>query len=370
VRVGSDADDGLIDRIYEAGVLPEQWPAVLEDLTRITDGVGALILSRSRFQEHFIGTPEAARIFAGAAAEGWQGERNPRAPRLFGARHAGFLTDLDVFTREEMDREPYFTEFLRPLGLGWGTATAVEVPSGDMIAFDIERSFERGPVERPIVQRLDELRPHLARAALLSARLAFERARAAALALDHVGLPAAVLGRTTRILAANPSLEAMMPSVVQDRSARVALVDRNADALLADALTRLALPGEASGVRSFPIAAREDRPPLIVHLVPIRLGANDVFSGASALLVLTPVIPAEVPTAEVLQGLFDLTAAEARVARSIAERKTVETIADSLGVSRETVRSQLKAVLAKTGTARQVDLAALLVGARLPPQQV
>jgi DNA-binding CsgD family transcriptional regulator len=215
------------------------------------------------------------------------------------------------------------------------------------------------------VQLLDELRPHLARASMLSARLAFERSRAAALALEHVGLPAAVLGRSKRIIAANPSLEAMMPTVVQDRGARVALVDRNADALLAQALTRLTMRDDPGGVRSFPIAAREERPPLIVHLIPIRLGANDVFSSASAILVLTPVVPAEVPSAEVVQGLFDLTPAEARVARGISERKTVDMIAGSLGISRETVRTQLKAVLGKTGAARQVDLAALLAGARV-----
>ena len=71
-------------------------------------------------------------------------------------------------------------------------------------------------------------------------------------------------------------------------------------------------------------------------------------------------MPGRVPTAEVLQGLFDLTPAEARVARAIAERRTVEAIAGMLGVSRETVRTQLKSVLAKTGMARQADLAALL----------
>ena len=64
-----------------------------------------------------------------------------------------------------------------------------------------------------------------------------------------------------------------------------------------------------------------------------------------------------------LQGLFDLSPAEARVACGIAERQTIEAIADELGVSRETVRCQLKSVLAKTGTKRQLDLALLLVGA-------
>ena len=49
----------------------------------------------------------------------------------------------------------------------------------------------------------------------------------------------------------------------------------------------------------------------------------------------------------------------------IGERQTVDAIAEGLGISRETVRTQLKAVLAKTGATRQADLAALLAGSRI-----
>jgi DNA-binding CsgD family transcriptional regulator len=104
---------------------------------------------------------------------------------------------------------------------------------------------------------------------------------------------------------------------------------------------------------------------MILHLVPVRGAAHDLFSGAEAILAVTPVIPRQVPTAEVIQGLFDLTPAEAKVARAIAELQTVERIADTFGLSRETVRTQLKSVLAKTGVGRQADLTALLAGASL-----
>jgi hypothetical protein len=53
------------------------------------------------------------------------------------------------------------------------------------------------------------------------------------------------------------------------------------------------------------------------------------------------------PDSVVLQGLFNLTPAEARVARGVAQRLTVDRIAGGLGRSQETVRTQLKAVLAK-----------------------
>jgi hypothetical protein len=74
----------FIDEVYEAAVVPELWPKVLDSPTVIGDGFG------------------------------WQ-FRNDRAARLFATRYAGFLTDLDVFTLEEMDREPIFTEFLHSL---------------------------------------------------------------------------------------------------------------------------------------------------------------------------------------------------------------------------------------------------------------
>ena len=153
-----------------------------------------------------------------------------------------------------------------------------------------------------------------------------------------------------------------MPRVVQDGRFRVSLAHRQADALLADALAGLTQSHGNSAVRSLPVPAQQDDPPYIVHLLPIRLGAQDVFSNAAGILIVTPVRPRDVPTAEVLQGLFDLTPAEARVARAVSGQTALESIARSLGVSRETVRTQLKAVLAKTGTARQVDLVGLLSG--------
>jgi DNA-binding CsgD family transcriptional regulator len=355
-------DEELIDRIYEAAALPDLWPAVLDDLNEVGDGFATFLFTITD-NPKWTGSKNSG-FGHDYMAEGWPW-KNDRPARLIGARHAGFLGDLDVYTREEMDREPIFTEFLRPRGIGWGAATAIQIPNGDTLIVDVERRIETGPVDRATLSRLDALRPHLARAGMVSARLALERARAAAMALELIGLPAAVLAHNMRVVAANPRFETMIPDTVLDRRERIALADRNADALLAEALARLRRPGDAGGVRSLPIPACGDRPPVIVHLVPVRRAAHDVFSNASAILVLTPVVPAEVPTAEVLQGLFDLTAAEARVARSVAEGQTVEVIATSLGLSRETVRTQLKAVLAKTGSGRQAELAAMLAGLRI-----
>ena len=98
----------------------------------------------------------------------WRGQIITRS---FAARHAGFLTELDILTPDELDLEPIYRDFWRPQGVGWAVGTAIPIPTGENVTFILTRRTERGPVERAVVQRLDELRPHLARSALLSARL-------------------------------------------------------------------------------------------------------------------------------------------------------------------------------------------------------
>ena len=62
-----------------------------------------------------------------------------------------------------------------------------------------------------------------------------------------------------------------------------------------------------------------------------------------------------------LEQLFDLSPAEARLAQLLADGLSMEEAALQLGVSRNTVRSQLQSVFAKTGTNRQGDLVRLLL---------
>jgi DNA-binding CsgD family transcriptional regulator len=189
---------------------------------------------------------------------------------------------------------------------------------------------------------------------------ALERACAVAEALGLMGVPAAVLGPSGRALVANKLFRGLIPHVARERPNRLTLADAAADALFAEALAQIASAAVLRAVWSIPIRAHLDQPPTIVHLISVRGTALDIFSGASGIIVVTPVMPQGAPDAEVLQGLFDLTPAEARVARGIGGGLTINAIAEGLELSRETVRSQLRAVFAKTGLGRQIDLAALL----------
>jgi hypothetical protein len=227
--------EDLIDKVYEASVVPELWEKVLDNVASRVGSVGGLLFAANSQRTAWIGSSFAAPLYADFIKEGFA---NPRPQRAIARNHAEFIGEHELFTLEEMDRDPAYA-YLRRKGGGWCTGTVVQAPSGDIVVFSWERQFNHGPFRAETNAALDPLRPHLARAALISGRLGLERTRAAAEALGLIGLPAVILSRTHRLLAANKLLEELIPLVVVDRQSRIGLADSRADAMLGQSLLRL-----------------------------------------------------------------------------------------------------------------------------------
>jgi DNA-binding CsgD family transcriptional regulator len=358
-------DTPLIDKIYESCFLPEFWPEVLDELGRIVDAPGASLFVLKNDAQYCITSPEPRERAQRMIKEGWLW-RGRIISRLFAQRHSGFLIDVEFFTPEELEQEPIYRDVWRPQGVGWGMATAIPIPTGENVMFVLSRRIEYGPFERAFAQRLDELRPHLARSVLISARLQLERARVASEALVAMGIPALVLDETGKALAANSLIEAMSGCVHWRAYDRVSLKDTVADHLLRDAIATID-SGTGPHVRSFPVRDAHANAMMVAHVIPIRLSARDIFLRCATVLAMTPLTPPQAPPVELVQSLFDLTPAEARVARSLAAGKTVENIASDGSVSLSTVRTHVRGVLEKTGCNRQAEVVALLTGI-VPPR--
>jgi DNA-binding CsgD family transcriptional regulator len=69
----------------------------------------------------------------------------------------------------------------------------------------------------------------------------------------------------------------------------------------------------------------------------------------------------ERPAEEVLRALYGLTPAECRVALLLGDGHAPRKIANMVGVTDNTVRSQIKSVFSKTGVKRQGELIRLLL---------
>ncbi|MFZ5672401.1 MAG: helix-turn-helix transcriptional regulator [Pseudomonadota bacterium] len=357
---GGSAHENLVDGIYEAAVLPEFWPRVLRGFVQLAECRAAALVATRAGSFKWIGcSPLAEELarqhysFPGGA---------DRSRRLMAMNRAGFVGDHEVYTKDEMLAEPLYSECLIPTGFGRGIATAINVPTGDTIILSAEGDYRLGPFTPAIFASLDSLRPHLARSALVAARLAFERARTAVETLSGLGLAACAVTRAGTVLVANAEFDAARSQWTTRGGNRIALTDRRADGLLNETLGLIATE---QGVRSLPLIPEEEGPPAVLHVVPIRRAAFDLFGQAEAILVLTTASARPSEATPLLQALFDLSPAEAVVAARIAVGQTADQIAGADGKSVETVRNQLKSVLGKTGCRRQVDLARLL--AQLAP---
>jgi DNA-binding CsgD family transcriptional regulator len=357
----SAMDLQLIDRIYECAFAPECWPGVLDELAKIADARGGVLFAaKSKIDLRWTASAVLSEDFKEYVVSGMLA-RCVRRTRWFAAVHPGFLVEFDTWTAEELDSIPIYRDFLRPRGLGWAAGTAICLPTGDSLVLSIERDYARGPVEPAVVNRLNALRPHLIRSALMSARLHFERARAATEALGLIGLPALFIDGHAKIVAANHLIEKLTEHLRLKAHDRVLLKDIRADQLLQETVASLR-DGTSASVRSFAVRDVDGAAAFVAHVIPLRRTARDIISRGEAALVLSPVTLPQAPPVELVQSLFDLTPAEARVARGLAAGGTAEEIASKGGVSLNTIRTQVRGVLEKTGCRRQAEIVALLGG--------
>ena len=348
----------LIDRIYECSVIPEQWPDLLEQLAHETDAHGGMLFS-ARKQLNWTASERVYDAFDTYVKDGWF-EKCPRRICMVEKSQPTFFVEQDFWSKEELAQNPFYRDFFLPRGLGWSAGTLLQMPTGDNIVFSIEREYESGPIERGHVDRLNELRPHLLRSAFISARLGLQRAQGANETLDNLGIPAVILDSNGGFVEANERAGALNDVLqIRTKGQRVGFGDSRANECLQRALAKMPDLSSADDL-SFPVRDADGIANMVGHVMPVRLAAHDIFANSFALLYLTPLDGMRAPSKQLMRSLFDLTAAETRVAGELFKGRTLQEIASDGGVSITTVRTQMRAILEKTGCGRQAELVALL----------
>lgn len=353
--------EGIIDRIYEAALVPGQWLKVLEDLATLSDCFGGLVVSaRDRTPNRDLVTDRLRDVHDRATQDGWW-ERNTRAQMLLTLPSTEFHSDADHFTLEDMAAQPIYRDLLWPHGCGFAVATHVQIPNGDSLVMSFERSRDDGPVSPAAVARLTELRPHIARSAMLASRLAFERIQSANQTFGLTGMPSAALTLEGRIVDSNDLFQTRFGNAIGANN-RFRLACADTMRLIEECLlaARSGRDGEVWASRSIALPRTEDSEAAVLHLVPVAGYARDIFSTAAFFLIVTPLDATRLAPVELIQGLFDLTTMEARVARAVATGSDIGHAAQTFGIAPGTVRAHLKSIFAKTGFSRQTDLAAAI----------
>lgn len=366
-----DAVSALVDSFYEAALRPELWRQTLETCARVFGSEGALMLPGPDAPLELACNPFLDAAIADGLAQGWLAH-NPRVLRGIPAmRDPGrVLTEQHIFSPRELDRLPFNAEYVSAHGLRHFAGLYLVPAGGRSLILSLERAPRSGAFTQAECEALERVVPHLQRAGRLALRIAQARAgsaleafdlmRCAGLLLDGAGAVVRMNGRAAALMGAglnvlqgaliaqhgpsNAALGRLIGSVVGTRRGSLGPVCRPV------AVPRPGAPGGQPAA------------PLIVHAAPLPGAAGDLFQQARAVLLIVDPAEAHPPGEGLLRELYGLTAAEARLARMLADGRDLGEAADALGVAVSTARTQLKAVFAKTGTGRQAQLAVLLAG--------
>ena len=353
----------LVDRIYEAAFLPDLWPTIFDDMAHLTDSKGGVLLTARDKILSWSSSESLETAVESYISKGWFKDCGRRAC-MFRKAHSEFLTENDYWTEQEFESNKIYNEFFRPMGLGFSAGTSIHVPTGDAIIFFIERVLERGAMEKNYVNMLNELRPHLARSAFVASRLGLQSATSTSETFSKLGLTTILLNSAGSVVDSCNITDIIEEYIIPGTKNTLIFKDTNANALLKSALKTLKSNISAS-VRSIPLRDKNGKAVIVAHLLPVCGMARDIFSNSYAICLLTPVTSKNVPAIDLVKSLFDCTASEAEIARSLTSGKSVGDISSERGVSVHTVRTQLKRVMEKTGCKRQAELVALMASVAL-----
>lgn len=346
--------------LLDVALQPERWEEALAALAEACGaGSGQLIVRREdgSIPRHWLtGVREdfAAQVEAFGLADPGV---NPRAELGLAAAPMRAVLDQDFVSADARKSIPIYAEMFEPFGVAFN-CQAVLMRRGDaLVRTSVSRSSAQGAFDAESVRAFTALTPALQALVRLHAALASEKLASVLVTLEACAAAALVV----------------------DGEARILGVSRNAEALLERGLIRVknGRPALAAAADDDTFAARLDeaiecsRAGLACDAAPMRVRVScaealtlecfalpaerDAFGLGPAALVIVRCAPASVSAM-----LSTLTEAEAQIAARLAEGESVAAIAEARGVSRETVRSQVKSIFAKLNVGRQAELVSLI----------
>lgn len=347
-------DEAFTDALLGATLDADGWVPLTDLLMRAFDsdisGINSVDLtSGTVIAAHHTGlSPEAMAEYYTYLA--WS---DPRAATVAATPVGSAGTDAAVVADPLARRSAYYA-WEAEQGFGHTLFIKLVDKPREVSSIAIARTRGAGAHDDKVLETARAIAPRLAAAAAINRRIAALEALNGGLerALVAGARAFALFGSGGRLLHANPAFRQAV-----DRRDGLGL------ATLSEAAARVEAHGRP---RAMQLRRRDGRPAYRLVLQPMTPRATEARRfdwgrhGAVLAFLDDPDAAATGNRAPVLQQLYGLTAAEARVAVLIAEGEEVEAIARRQGVTVATIRTQLKSIFSKLGVSRQLGVAQLV----------
>lgn len=373
---GEASFSNLIDRLYASALDGSLWRELADDLAAVLDTRSATLqirniaASTAEIVARTSGTDDATE----AAYKAYYYKHDVWATRALELDKVTVTRGEEIISEADLQKTEIYQDFFRKLGIFRVLGAVLPLSNDQAGLIGVHRSKPEPTFSQTDSDKLTYLLPHFQRALQVRQRLGVSDSTAnqKANAFDDKDYGVLLLDRAGRLLYANSEAERVLKKsdalvlndgVVSTQHVRSAI---RLQRLINDAAHTAALrDGVPGGAMSIP---RADRFPLALLVAPFQAVLNPAATPIPAALVLIRDPEVQESLNQMLQSLFGLTPAEAKIANALASGSSIEVIAASSNLSHHTVRTQLKSISQKTGTSRQGELIALVLKATAFPK--
>lgn len=278
---------------------------------------------------------------------------NPLWPKDYRCDVGRARADFESVPRPVLERSAYYQDFARPHGILGTSGMVISAQPQEAAVITLNMDSTSPDVALLARARLTAVWPMLAAMARYYRALGSRPpgGEAASAHLAALGLDMALVGQDGRLRHATAPEPA--PGAMRIVAGRLVLADPEAQNLM-----RLMLRSDYAGPQRRVVQTGQGLMSLVRH------GADSMtrlFAGPTVSVTVDRSRTGRSPAGcDALLARHALTPAERRVVGAILAGHSVSDIAQGAGLSRETIRSQLKSIYAKTGVNTQAGLVRLL----------
>jgi len=359
----------LVGSIYHAAVEPDGWPAVVAAMKRYLHcPTGLIYLQGGHDRKPSFAVMDG--LDHGRMEPYYRHYISLNPNRL--AKHmlpVGRATASNRIMRDrQWENTEYYYDFARHMDVFYQLGAHTHRGPDDSGVIGVFRPRHSTPFSDADIRGMERIVPHVRQAFRIASLLPGAQATLAAFIEFH-SRGVFLIDAGGRIVLANRSGEGLLRQRdgLIPVEGRLSAMPECGKAALESAIHYAVLTGLGKGVhpgRALTIVRPSGKPPFQVLVTP--LGELPARFQMGAQRICAAVFVADARAAprtagEDLREWFGLTAAEARIAQGLAEGESPAQVAQRIGVSRDTIRNQLKAIYEKTGVHRQAELVRLLL---------
>jgi DNA-binding CsgD family transcriptional regulator/PAS domain-containing protein len=356
---GSDGDKLLIDSIYDAALNYELWPKVAQNLAQTVAADQVILRQFVRPDIQVLQTFSYNRSDEfNQVYDDYYVHIDPWVKEYVLPGKTVFKCSQQHQPDRELEKSEMYCDFLAPQNVYYALYGYIQVDPQNSYSLTMQRSKKHHAFDEVYLDQIQRLAPHLVRAMLISqktASVSFEN-HLLKDALDQINSPLLLVDRNGVILFINKMAEKLIVNRndLSIRKNSISLLDPDAQAELRSLIFHACdfrTGGIGGGMQVGSGFGASNLKLLVSPINPVVVnngGAGDSY----ALIVLSDDSANAEFSVELLQQLYGFTAAQAKLARALCRGMSIADYAEKYSLSRNTLKTQLRACYHKTSTKR------------------